>query len=63
MILHIMTKNNNIYHLRVVEVPEEKLLALKWVQLGPKRGQKEVLSHFFVQNALDFADAVYYDQE
>ena len=60
MILHIMTKNNNIYHLRVVEVPEEKLLALKWVQLGPKRGQKEVLSHFF-QNALDFANAVYYD--
>ena len=63
MILYVMTKNNNIYHLTVVEVPEEKLLALKWVQLGPKRGQKEVLSHFFVQNALDFADAVYYDQE
>ena len=53
-----MTKNNNIYHLMVVEVPEEKLLALKWVQLGPKRGQKEVLGHFLGQNALDFADSV-----
>ena len=40
MILHIMTKNNNIYHLRVVEVTEEKLLALKWVQLGLKGAKK-----------------------
>ena len=47
----------------VVEGPEEKLLARKWVQLGSKRGQKEVLSHFLGQSVLDFADAVYYDQE
>ena len=60
MILHIMTKNNNIYHLRVVEVPEEKLLALKWVQLGPKRDQKEVLGHFHGESALVFADFAYY---
>ena len=59
MILHIMTKNNNIYHLRVVEVTEEKLLALKWVQLGPKRGQKEVLNHFLGRSVLVFADFAY----
>ena len=41
----------------------EKLLALKWAQLGPKRGQNEVLGHFLVQNALVFADFVFYDQE
>ena len=39
------------------------LLALKWAQLGPKRGQNEVFGHFLVQNALDFADFAYYDQE
>ena len=44
----------------VVEVPEEKLLALKWVQLGPKRGQKEVLSHFLGRSVLVFADFAYY---
>ena len=32
-------------------------------QLGPKRGQNEVLGHFLALNALDFADAVYYDKE
>ena len=42
---------------------EKKLLALKWAQLGPKRGQNEVLGHFLCQNALVFADSVYYDQE
>ena len=30
-------------------------------QLGPKRGQNEVLGHFLVQNALVFADFVHYD--
>ena len=32
-------------------------------QLGPKRGQKEVLGHFHLQNALVFADFAYYDSE
>ena len=31
--------------------------------LGLKRGQNEVFSHFLVQNALDFADSAYYDKE
>ena len=31
--------------------------------LGPKRGQNEVLGHFFIQNALDFADFAYCDWE
>ena len=31
--------------------------------LGPKRGQNEVLGHFLGQNALVFADSVYYDWE
>ena len=39
------------------------LLALKWAQLGPKRGQNEVLGHFHVQNALVFANFAYYDSE
>ena len=30
-------------------------------QLGPKWGQNDVLSFSFVQNALLFADYVYYD--
>ena len=32
-------------------------------QLGPKRGQNGVLGHFLVQNALVFADFVFYDPE
>ena len=32
-------------------------------QLGPKRGQNEVLGHFHVQNALDFANCAKYDRE
>ena len=31
--------------------------------LGPKRGQNEVLGHFLIQNALDFADFAYCDWE
>ena len=31
--------------------------------LGPKRGQNEVIGQFPIQNALDFADSVYYDCE
>ena len=31
--------------------------------LGPKRGQNEVLGHFLAQNALVFADSVFYDCE
>ena len=31
--------------------------------LGPKRGQNEVLGLFLAQNALVFADSVYYDRE
>ena len=41
---------------------KKNLLALKWAQLGPKRGQNEVLGHFLVQNALVFGDFAYYDQ-
>ena len=33
---------------------EKNLLALKWAQLGPKRGQNEVLGYFYVQNASVF---------
>ena len=40
---------------------EKKLLALKWAQLGPKRGQNEVFGNFWAQNALVFADFVYYN--
>ena len=38
-------------------------MALEWVQLGPKRGQNEVLGYFYVENALVFANAAYYDRE
>ena len=31
--------------------------------LWPKRDQNEVLGHFLAQNALVFADSVYYDCE
>ena len=40
---------------------EKVLLALKWAQLGPKRGQNDVLGHFLVQTVLAFADFVCYD--
>ena len=33
----------------------------KWAQLGPKRGQNEVLGHFLAQNALVLTDSVVYD--
>ena len=42
---------------------EKKLLALKWAQLGPKRGQNEVLGHFLVQNSFVLADFAYDDWE
>ena len=42
---------------------KKKLFGPKMGQLGPKRGQNEVLGHFHVQNALVFADFVYYDWE
>ena len=42
---------------------EKKLLALKWAQLGPKRGQNEVLGHFLVQSSFVLADFAYYDWE
>ena len=35
---------------------EKNLLALKWTQLGPKRGQNEVVSYFHAQNALVFTN-------
>ena len=38
-------------------------MALEWVQLGPKRGQNEVLGYFYVENALVFANVAYYDRE
>ena len=42
---------------------EKNLMALKWVQLGPKRGRNEVLGHFHVRNALVFANFAYYDRD
>ena len=42
---------------------EKILLALRWAQLGPKRGQNEVLRHFHVPNALLFPDFAYHDWE
>ena len=42
---------------------EKNLLALKWAQLGPKRGQNEVLGHFLVQSSFVLADFAYYDWE
>ena len=47
----------------MVNVPNYFLLALKGTQLGPKRGQNEVLGHFHVQNALVYAEFAYYDRE
>ena len=59
-ILYIMIKNNYIYYLMVVKMPKENSLALKWAQLGPKRGQNEVSGHFFDLSAFDFADFAYH---
>ena len=42
---------------------DKKLLALKWAQLGPKRGQNEVLGHFLVQSSFVLVDFAYYDRE
>ena len=47
----------------VVKVLKEYLLALKWAQLGQKRGQNEVLGHFHCQNAFFFAYVAYHDGE
>ena len=47
----------------VVNMLKEYLLALKWAQLGPKRGQNEVLGHFHCQNAFFFAYVAYHDGE
>ena len=52
-----------MYYQMVIEVPKKKSLALKWVQLGPKRGQKEVSGHFLCQSALSSADFAYYGSE
>ena len=41
----------------------KELLGPKMGHLGPQCGQNEVLSHFFIQNALDFADFAYHDWE
>ena len=38
-------------------------MTLEWVQLGPKRGQNEVLGYFHVENALVYANVAYYDRE
>ena len=37
--------------------------ALEGVQLGPKRGQNEVLGYFHVENASVFASVAYYNRE
>ena len=47
----------------MVKVLKKKLLALKWAQLGLKRGPNEVFGHFHVLNALVFANFAYYDGE
>ena len=38
-------------------------MALEWVQLGPKRGQNEVLGYFHVKNALVFDNVACYNRE
>ena len=58
-----MIKRYDIYLVVVVKVLKKNSLALKWDQLGPKRGQNEVLGRFLAQNALVFADFVFYDCE
>ena len=60
-ILYIMIVSYDIQQLVVAKGLIKKLLALKWAQLGPKRGQNEVLCHFHVENALVFANFAYYD--
>ena len=51
------------YECRKVTKPDfrKKIIWAKMGQLGPKRGQDEVLGHFHVQNTLVFADFAYYD--
>ena len=45
------------------QVLKKNLLAQKMGQLGPKKGQNEVLGHFRVQYALVFADFAHYGWE
>ena len=47
----------------MVKVLKRFYYALEGVQLGPKRGQNEVLGYFHVENALVFANVAYYDRE
>ena len=47
----------------VVTMLKKYLLARKWAQLGPKRGQNEVLGHFHCQNAFVFAHVASHDRE
>ena len=42
---------------------EKNFVGPKMGQIRAKRGQNEVLGHFLAQNALVFADSVYYDCE
>ena len=58
-----MIKRYDIYLVVVVIVLKKNLLALKWAQLGLKRGQNEVLGHFHCQNAFFFAYVAYHDGE
>ena len=47
----------------MVKELKKKFSALKWAQLGPKRGQNEVLGHFLVQSSFVLVDFAYYDRE
>ena len=42
---------------------EEIFFALKWAQVGPKRGQNEVFGYFHCRNAFVFAHVASHDRE
>ena len=60
-ILYFMIASYDIQQLVVAKVLKKNLLALKWAQLGPKRGQNEVLGHFLFLSSFVLAEFAYYD--
>ena len=42
---------------------EKNFVGPKMAQLGPKKGQNEVIGYVYAQNALLFADYAYYDRQ
>ena len=58
----MMIESNDIYHPMIVQVLK-KFAGPEMGQLGPKRGQNEVLGHFLVQNVLVFGDFAHDDRK